>query len=218
MKKIVLTVVLGLLTVMQGKAQNEVGTLTLMPKIGGCWSTMSASDIYYIEDYDGKASAKGRLGFVGGLEAEYQLRRQFSLSAGVMYAHQGMTNEDVPDMLKDYKVTLDYLNIPVMAHLYIAPRLAVQVGVQPGFLLRGRLSGEEPLYGEDGTPSGWHSYSGDDTLHRTFDFGIPIGLSYDFDRLRIECRYCLGLYDTTKYELKERNRSLQLTLGYRFAL
>ena len=218
MKKIVLTVVLGLLTVMQGVAQSEVGTLTLMPKIGGCWSTMSASDIYYIEDYDGKASAKGRLGFLGGIEAEYQLRSQFSLSAGVMYARQGMTNEDVPDILKNYKVTLDYLNIPVMAHLYVAPNLAVQVGVQPGFLLRGRLSGEERLYGADGTPSGWQAYSGDDTLHRTFDFGIPIGISYDFYRLRIECRYCLGFYDTTKYDLKERNRSLQLTLGYRFAL
>jgi len=209
--------VLGLLAVVQSRAQSEVGTLTLMPKIGGNWATMTASDIYYGVETDEKASAKSKLGFTGGIEAEYQLRSNFSLSAGVMYAHQGMAYEYVPEVWKDFKVSLDYLNIPVMAHLYVAPHLAIQMGVQPGFLLRGRHSGEVYDYRADGT-LGWQSFSGDDNYHRTFDIGIPFGLSYDIDHFRIECRYCLGLYDTTKYQMKERNRSLQLTLGYRFML
>ena len=195
MKKIVMTVVLGLLTAMQSAAQSEVGTVTLMPKIGGCWATMTSSDIYYGENLDGKASAKGKLGLVGGVEAEYQLLSGLGLSMGAVYARQGMAYEDVPGVLKDYKVSLDYLNLPVLAHLYVAPQLALQLGVQPGFLLRE-----------------------DKGNYRTFDFGIPVGLSYDFDRLRLECRYCFGLYDTTKHDLNERNRSLQLTVGYRFTL
>ena len=211
-------VVLGLLTAMQSPAQSEVGRLTLMPKVGAAWTTMTADGIYYGYEPNEEASAKGKFGFVGGVEAEYQLLSKLSLSAGVLYARQGTAYEDVPKMLKDYKVSLDYLNIPVMAHLYIAPNLAVQLGVQPGFLIHQRQSGEECVYQTDGTPSGWQSFSENTTYHRTFDFGIPIGISYDFDSWRIECRYCLGLYDTTKYELKERNRSLQLTVGYRFTL
>ena len=213
-----MTVVLGLLTMMQSRAQSEIGTLMLMPKVGAAWTTMAADGIYYGVESNEEASAKGKFGFVGGVEAEYQLLDKLSLSAGVLYARQGTAYEDVPKTWKDYKVSLDYLDIPILAHLYVAPNLAVQLGVQPGFLIHQRQSGEAFLYKNDGAELGWQSFSENTTYHRTFDFGIPIGISYDFDSWRIECRYCLGLYDATKYKLKERNRSLQLTVGYRFTL
>lgn len=214
MKKILMTL-LCLTATMSGMAQeNETGTWTLTPKVGLNWAKMSDGGIWY--ESDKKASAKGKLGLVVGAEAEYRLLSGLAVSAGLLYSQQGTRYDDVPKVWKDMKVSLDYLNLPVMAHVYIAPGLSVEAGIQPGYLIHRSTSVEE--YTDEGVTSGWQSSSDDTSYHRKFDFGIPIGITYDLDRLRLELRYCFGLYDTTKYDLKERSQTAQLTVGYRFSL
>ena len=196
MRKIVMTL-LCLIAVISGRAQeSEKGTWTLTPKVGLNWAKMTNGDIWY--ENDKKASTKGKVGIVIGAEAEYRLLSGLGISAGLLYSQQGTCYEDVPNVWEDMKVSLDYLNLPLMAHLYIAPGLSVEAGVQPGYLI--------------------HRNSSLEDYHRKFDFGIPVGIAYDFDRLRLELRYCIGLYDTTKYDLKEHSRTAQLTVGYRFNL
>ena len=188
---------LCLIAVISGRAQeSEKGTWTLTPKVGLNWAKMTNADIWYVNDK--KASTKGKVGLVVGAEAEYRLLSGLGISAGLLYSQQGTRFEDVPEVSEDMKVSLDYLNLPLMAHLYIVPGLSIEAGVQPGYLI--------------------HRNSSLEDYHRKFDFGIPVGIAYDISRLRLELRYCFGLYDTTKYDLKERNQTAQLTIGYRFNL
>ena len=62
---------------MSVSAQREVGSLTLQPKIG------INSSILYMDDKNIGYEAFG--GFNGGVEMEYQMKKWFSLSAGVQY-------------------------------------------------------------------------------------------------------------------------------------
>ncbi len=100
------------------------------------------------------------------------------------------------------------------ANIYIAPDFAFHVGLQPGFALKKHI--DEETKDEHGN---WIDTSTDETWFKTFDFSIPIGLSYNIGAIQIDARYNLGLTNATKYDaVKIHNRVIQLTLGYRFAL
>lgn len=98
-------------------AQNAVGSFSLQPKAG-----ISIADM---TDIQGTTS---RIGFVGGLEGEYQASDIFSLSLGVNYSQEGFKMKN-----SDNKIKLDYINVPILANVYLTKGLAVKVGVQPGF-------------------------------------------------------------------------------------
>ena len=194
-----------------GNAQGEVGSWTLMPKVGMNIARLTDPDIYVT--LDEKMEYTSKVGVVAGAELEYQLRNWFSLSGGLMYSNQGTKMKDNPQF-RNYSYTLHYLNIPLTANFYIARNFAFHVGLQPGFALKKSEEGEMP--DEHGN---WVSTSSDDTWFRTFDLSIPIGLSYIIGPVQIDARYNLGLTNTTKYDaVKMRNRVIQLTLGYRFEL
>ena len=119
-----------------------------------------------------------------------------------MYAQQGVKFDDgfKLDFLgkefkkKDTKLDLGYINVPVMANVYVVPGLAVKLGVQPAFLV------------------GKNDYN-----NKTFDFSIPVGLSYEFANIFIDGRYNWGL--TKAWENgKPKNSVFQVTLGYKFGL
>ena len=215
MKKIVLTIA-AMLMQLGAMAQTEAGRWSIIPKIGVNFSTMTQADLYY-EDMK-KDEPTTRRGITVGAEAEYR-RGPLALSAGLIYSQQGCKYEDMEGVFKNQELRLDYLSVPLMAHFYVAPGLAIKAGIQPGFAVRKNKKGEEFIieYRADGQWSGYRpfSYSG---LYRSFDYTIPIGVSYDLDQLRIECRYNFSPHDATKYDLNEKNRFWQVTLGYRFEL
>ena len=55
---------------------------------------------------------------------------------------------------------------------------------------------------------------------KTVDFGIPVGLSYEYKNVVLDARYYFGLTKIDKTENHEdcHNRYLSFTLGYRFHL
>lgn len=105
----------------------------------------------------------------------------------------------------------DYINIPIMANIYVVRGLALKFGIQPGFNVNscGSVSAE--------------GVSVSRSLHdigvdiKSFDFSIPIGLSYEFSNVVIDGRYNIG---TTKIVDGEgtRNSVFQFTVGYKFRL
>lgn len=204
------------LAAVQGMAQSEKGSWTVTPKVGMNWATRAGDDIYYGPDMNQKVGHSAKRGLAVGVEAEYQLTGGVGLSGGVVYSQQGMLYDDIDQYWHDQKLQMDYLNIPLMVHAYVAPNLAFAVGVQPGFLVHKKLSGEE--YFSEGNRSGYQSFETSDLYYRSFDFGIPVGVSYDLGYLRLEFRYSFGLYDTTKVGMHEHNNVAQLTVGYRFGL
>lgn len=175
-------------------AQHAVGSFTLQPRVGINVANMTNMD-----------ENKARVDFVGGLEGEYQVTDIFSLSAGVLYSRQGVKS-DVPEIdIAGYKLKGEdvswkpsYINIPIMANVYVVKGLAVKLGVQPGFMVDKDDAGDAA---------------------KTFDFTVPVGLSYEFSQVPIvvDARYNWG---TTKVldGADCRNSVFQFTVGYKFDL
>lgn len=174
-------------------AQHAVGSFTLQPKVG-----INIANITNNGDY-----GKARVDFAGGLEGEYQVSDIFSLSAGLMYSRQGYKAKDNVAGLsgKDWKPS--YLNVPVLANVYVVPGLAVKLGVQPGFMVDKDKDG----------------YKGE---VNTFDLSIPVGLSYEYNNFVLDGRYNWGVTKVNKNSVKgfddTRNSVFQITLGYKFSL
>ena len=170
------------------------------PMVGATLSTLTGD----VED------TKFRLGLGAGAEFGYMFSEQFGATAGVLVSMQGCKYKD-NEYLKDYGTTLTYLNIPILANLYLLPGLAVKAGVQPGFLLSAKSKGKERLLGD------WEEFdvSGTDGLKK-FDFSIPLGLSYEISDFVIDARYNLGLSNIYKdSDDKVKNGVIMLTVGYK---
>lgn len=191
MKKLFLMAVMALATV-SSFAQHAVGTFTIQPKVG--------LNLANVTDGDGDI----RVGAVAGAEFEYQISDIFSLSAGALYSMQGCKGE-----VEGYDATvkLDYLNIPILANVYVAKGLAVKLGIQPGFNVTSKASVEK---------SGTKVTTDLDGIE-SVDFSIPIGLSYEINNFVIDGRYNLGVSKIMDGS-DSKNSVFQLTLGYKFAL
>lgn len=171
-------------------AQHEVGSFTLQPKFGMNVANLTGDDVDAI---------KSKVGFVAGVEGEYQFTDMISGAVGVLYSQQGGAGKHD----SDYKLKLDYINVPVVCNVYVAKGLAVKAGVQFGFNVN-----DERTY--DG-----HKISNLDA--KGFDFSIPVGLSYEYSNFVLDARYNWGLTKLQEHA-KVNNSVFQFTLGYKFAL
>lgn len=192
MKKILLTAVVMLASV-ASYAQQAVGAFTLQPKIGMNVASLTKCD-----------GCDPRIGLAAGVEAEYQATDIFSVSAGLIYSMQGnkAKAEGVTQTTK-----LDYINIPILANVYVAKGLAVKLGVQPAF----NVSDKVKLSG------GGASLEAEDVGAESFDFSIPVGLSYEFNNVVLDARYNYGVTNVADGG-DSKNSVFQFTLGYKFAL
>jgi hypothetical protein len=173
-------------------AQHAVGSFTLQPKVG--------LNIASLTKYDG---SDPRYGVAAGAEFEYQATDIFSLSFGALYSQQGGKMKDGGTT---YTRKADYVNVPIMANVYVAPGLAVKLGVQPGFNVNSKF--ETTVAGTTGST---------DIDAKSVDFSIPVGLSYEYKNVVLDARYNWGLtkvFDNRDY----KNSVFQITLGYKFDL
>lgn len=190
--KILLTAVVMLASV-ASYAQHAVGAFTLQPKIGMNVASLTKCD-----------GCDPRIGLAAGVEAEYQATDIFSVSAGLIYSMQG-------NKAKEEGVTLttklDYINIPILANVYVTKGLAVKLGVQPAF----NVSDKQKLSG------GKASVEAEDVGAESFDFSIPVGLSYEYNNVVFDARYNFGVTNIADGG-DSKNSVFQFTLGYKFAL
>ena len=186
-------------------AQHAPGTLSIQPKVG-----LNIANITDIDDAD------PRLGLVAGAELEYQITDMVSLSAGALYSMQGCKQQNGASILgfnvnTKNTVKTDYLNIPIMANVYITDGLAVKLGLQPGLNLSAK-------YKYDGSVAGYEGSSeGDIDDVKSFDLALPIGVSYEINNFVIDGRYNFGL--SKVFETGDNKHSVfQITLGYKFSM
>lgn len=174
-------------------AQHSVGSLTVQPKIGMNIATLTKAD-----------DSESRIGMAVGAELEYQLTDMVSLTGGLLYSMQGTEWSEDGATLK-YK--LDYINVPILANVYVMKGLAVKLGVQPGFKVNSKAKASA---GDDSAESGLDGVKG-------FDFSIPVGLSYEYKNFVLDGRYNWGV--TKVFDDADcKNSVFQITLGYKFAL
>lgn len=207
---------------MTANAQNEIGQLTLQPKIGLNLANLTEVEVVTNPFTQETESGKLKGDFVIGAEAEYGLTDKISVAAGILYSRQGADfgtyklygNPDgsVSDGWDKYQCQLSYLNIPIVANYYFSKGWAVKVGIQPGFLLSAKKKVDGLGYRES-----------EDTdikdIHKTFDFSIPFGISYEKNNWVFDGRYNLGLTKVNKEgDKNSKNSVIQFTVGYKFSL
>lgn len=181
-------------------AQHAVGSFNLQPKIG-----VSIANLTDIKDSD------PRVGLVAGVEGEYQVSDIFSISAGALYSMQG-AKSTVSALGQSATATtkLDYINVPIMANVYVVKGLAVKLGIQPSFKVSSTLKTD--VNTSFGSGSGSR-----DIKAQSVDFSIPVGISYEYSNFQLDARYNWGL--TKVFENgKSKNSVFQITLGYKFDL
>ncbi|OYP50212.1 hypothetical protein CIK93_08910 [Prevotella sp. P3-92] len=193
MKKLFLAVV-AMMVSAATFAQNEVGQLTIQPKVG--------VNIANITDAD---DADPRIGLAAGAEFEYGLTDNIGLSAGVLYSMQGVKTTIIDD---DCTWKLDFLNVPILANFYVAKGFAVKLGVQPGFKLSSKAKfkgsgGSKEVEVEDGVKS--------------VDLSIPVGLSYQYQNIVFDARYNWGVTKIVD-DVDSKHSVFQITVGYKFSL
>ena len=135
-----------------------------------------------------------KVGFTGGIFADYRFSNLFALSADVLYSRQGTKGEGV-------KVKTDNLNIPILANFYLVKGLAVKAGIQPGFLLKAKNNDVDVK-----------------AAYKKADVAVPVGVSYLFNcGLILDARYNIGLTSLAKdKDIVTRNSVFAVTAGWRF--
>ena len=191
MKKILVVAALMLSSV-STFAQHAVGSFNLQPKVG-----VSIANLTEVKGSD------PRVGLVAGVEGEYQASDIFSVSAGVLYSMQGAKANFAN--LVDATNRLDYINVPIMANVYVVKGLAVKLGVQPGFNVSNKIKVNNLDAVENPAKA------------QSVDVSIPVGLSYEYNNVQLDARYNWGVSKAFKLS-DAKNSVFQITLGYKFDL
>ena len=208
MKKTLVIVAL-LATAVTGRAQGETGSWTLVPRVGFNFAKVTEPDLWIGENVKKKPSNK--TGLVIGAEAEYQLNDYLSCNAGLFYSQQGSRYRDAGEF-RNMKTTIDYLNVPLTVGVWLGNGLSLRSGIQVGYAINTKVEAEE-LYNGNWEPS---DVAGDASWYRRWDVSLPVAVSFELQRIRVDLRYNIGLNYLTHYGdvIPERNRVLQLTVGY----
>ena len=228
-------------------AQNQKGTFSIKPMVGvniSSFGSPTIEDLYHT-----------KVRFTAGAETEYGVNNWLGLSLGLMYSQQGvkvdgavvltqmLDNDEVlySESQMDGYLHADYLNIPMMAHVYIPAirGLSINAGIQMGLLVNDKMTmdvlnttqtikilSSQPNYGYS-----LDNYNGNtivvtsavvtqNDVCKSVDFGIPLGLSYEYKNVSLDARYYFGLtkIDKTENPDNAKNRFFSITLGYRFHL
>lgn len=235
------TLAIALMAAASAFAQPEAGTFSLTPKVGFSGSSVT-SNLYEGSDFEilGTKSSNGtayKAGFVAGVEAGYQVSDKFAVTAGILYSQQGVQRGNSASVAggqiselplgENYednsKLNLDYINIPILANYYLFKGFAVKAGIQPGFLVSAKnkqdlthvyngVTGKDEKHETVDVKSGYN----------TFDFSIPVGVSYEFCNIVFDARYNIGVTDVAKKSYTDgkngKNSVFQITVGYKFNL
>ncbi|WP_430409381.1 porin family protein [Kordia sp.] len=145
----------------------------------------------------GETAMNNVLGFHIGVFAEIKLNEKFSLQSELLYSTQGSENDFV-------EVKVDYIAIPFMIKYYLFEKFSIEAGPQASFLIY-----DEAEFKNTSIPIL-------DTDASTFDFGLNVGVGYNFgSHLFAQMRYNHGI--TTIGENPDiRNSVFQFSLGYKF--
>lgn len=175
------------------QAQQPVGTVSIQPKVGFNLASLTKFD-----------DTSMRAAVVTGAEGMYQVSDIFGLSAGLLYSQQGV------DFDGDAAYKLDYLNIPLMANVYVAKGFALKAGLQPGFMINDNVDYSITI--------GDYTIGTKNDGLKKFDLSIPVGLSYEFANFVFDARYNFGVTDVFDWNDAPKNSVFQFTFGYKFVL
>ena len=212
------------------QAQLKPGSFCITPKLGFLSASLTNMPDLPINETDGIKRAIFP-GFLIGAECEYQLTDMFSVSAGLNYTRQGSKwqNYSRPDLgyeIRNLQTALGYVNLPIMANVYLFKGFAIRAGVQLGYLTNANTYYNITYKNWD---KKWGEQPKDDEVDENIwsecnklDLTIPLGISYDLtENITIGASYHLGLTRMNKEEDPDGdllNRGILVTIGYRYPI
>lgn len=227
MRRHILTTAAALLLAAIAYAQPAQGSFSLVPRVGVALANIANEEI----TFDKPQKGKYREGFVGGIDLQYQATDLLGVSFGVAYSRQGCKYNDTDlsgaavgsyTAWSDCRTSIDYLNVPVLAHIYVAEGFALNAGLQAGFPVHENLHyvSTDVTVNKDGS----YTYDPSENIDTkdigtcSPDISIPVGLSYEYANVVLDLRYNIGLTKVFKTTDKSRNSVFALTVGYRVGL
>jgi opacity protein-like surface antigen len=182
----------------QAEADNtEDKSVSFGVKGGVNFSSMTGEDI---DNPDSRTS------FHVGALVEIPVSDMFSVQAEAMYSGKGFDFEYEGTDGDNAELQLDYIDVPVLAKIYVTKGLSIEAGPQISFLINEEL---------DSNPN---SDSGDVDLDsaESVDFGLAGGLSFQTDMgIFATGRYSYGLSEIYK-DVDVHNTNFQIGIGYKF--
>ena len=221
---------LFVLTLFGAQAQPKWGTWSVVPHVGVSFANLTKDAINV--PYNGTSHSQTRIGFSGGADVYYQLTDKLALSGGVAYTQAGCNFKDIPADLNAKHGTvfhnayfnLGYVDVPLLAHIYISKDLALSIGCQPSFLTKATSHTEMQDYetdGKGGIKYDKNEVSEGDVKHwyKKTAFAIPVGISYEYENVMLTARYNFGLSNVSGHDLGDsKNRIITVSVGYKFNL
>ncbi len=137
-----------------------------------------------------------RNAFYAGFFKEVTLiPKLFYLQPEVQYSSQGFKSEILNS---ETEYTIDYINVPLLAKVYILKTFSLEAGPQLGFKIHDNY---DPITGND---------------IETFDPGFAAGIGFNFPfGLFAEARYAKGFKEIIK-DSEAKNQVIQLGVGFKF--
>jgi len=175
-----------------------------------------------LEYTNGNVSTRMRQGFHVGGFLSIPLANGFEFEPGVQYSQKGMVLEGrVPGDAAQFanaKVTLtnkaEYLDVPLLAKVYIGEGFNLFAGPQVSFLLSNKVNVNAGAFG-------FSAYNNDfewQNSQRKVDVGMSAGAGYQFQNgLNLGGSYDMGLTtidDNASY--KSYNHGFKASVGFRF--
>lgn len=156
------------------------------------------------DDFEGP---NARTSFHVGVLVEFPLTDMFSIQTEALYSGQGFESEiDGIGTSDNIEYQLDYINVPVLAKIYLTDGLSIEAGPQFSFKVNEEI---------DADPN---NNPGDFDLDEaeSFDFGVAGGLTFQTGGgFFATGRYTYGLTDIIK-DADVKNSVFQLGVGFKF--
>jgi len=194
-RRALLLLPLALMAAVGAQAQYEERDFNIQPRVGISLSTLTNAE-----------DAKMKLNLTYGIDFEFFLGDNVSLTPGILFNNEGAKFED--------NMTLNnyHFAIPVTASYYFLPGLAIKAGVQPAYRIKTTAKMDGTTVNLDNLLSAL--FEDNDVKLNKFDVSIPVGLSYSIAGVTLDARYNFGLTKIfSGIDESIRNNVIFVTLG-----
>jgi hypothetical protein len=209
MKKIFLAGILSILFVGISFAQS--------PKIG-ITAGLNVSNVN--ESGTDATSNDFKAGFQAGLVADFSITESFSIIPELLFGQRGYkTSGKVAGVDFTQTTTLNYLQLPVNAaykfNVGYGSKLFIFAGPYIGYGISAKASGgAEELGGIDISQD--LKFGSNEAL-KAFDFGLNVGVGYQYDKVFFKLQYNQGLTNIYNIEgVTGKNQNIAVSVGYFF--
>ncbi len=225
MKRLTFLIITIVISAISGMAQTHFDSRIDIGVRGGCtFSTVT---------FKPSITSKFGMGYTGGVSFRYTEENHFALIAEVNLVQRGWA-EKFEDLPYKYQRILDYIEVPIMSHIYFGRRgkFFINAGPEIAYFLGDHIKSNFDYHNTQDLP-GFHDKNRRDEqltmdVSQKVDFGIVAGLGGEFslnrkNSLAVEARLYYGIGNVMPSGRQDtfslsNQLSIAVTAGYWFRI